>query len=193
MDEENKTVAKQRIYDILEKIAGEDSDLAVRINYCVPLSISIDPKDFKLYIEQNFKRSKFMMDLCIGKSLEKQYEDTGLEDEVLPGVCIDLTSDFKRDVYSCSERTRSLRHYYPQARYGVLLIAEDHIGVKRKTNLDSSKEIDFIEAIGNIIEYEDKLDHVLRSIVEAQLQSSKNLAQAIFGDGKLQSIRKTYS
>lgn len=183
MTEDKKLHAKNTLCKILDNIFVERKDLRVGMDYVVPVSFQLNPHSLQPYAVDAQKDNRYFVDFCIGKRVGE---------EILPGVCITVLNDISPSSRGVHNNAYAFKTLHRQARYGVLLFGMDHIPAD-VLNDEQLCYIDFIEALGHIFEHEDKLQHVLEKVIEAQLQSGDNISSALFGDSKIRSISKRYS
>jgi len=195
-DKEEYKIAKEKIYKTLQEIT-EEAGLDLRMDYLLPTQFQINPHTLELYASDYHKLDKFRLDFCIGKNLGEKHAKTGLGNEIIPHVCIDLLADFLHP--PGKDKSGCIKAYHPQARYGVLLFSADHINIRRHRSSEidpakffglNSNELDFIDAIGKIIDHPDKLSNHLKDILAEQDSLSNAMLNILSGGGIIRSFKK---
>lgn len=174
-------MTRNNINTALENIA-KDEGLCVRTKYFPPRDIRINPCNLKLFADNpDNLQDKRDVDYCIGKQLSDEI--------VVPRICIDVSISLNLgSVKKFSADAKIFKDMHPYLRYGILVYGRANL---EKDFLNAPLgRIDFVEAIGGIIEYPDKLEAQLNVLVKEQLAICDNLLNIIYGNGVIHSVKK---
>ena len=168
---ENKDCAKRVLLNVLETIV-KGEELIVVADYDPPVYYKLHPMSFK-----PVKHSVFgtKLDLCIGRKIT--------DDEVMPDVCIDIYQNTtSSNLSNASSRMNSLKSIWPHVQYGLLDFSASKLN-KELLNHNQRNyitSIDFIYALGDIIEHPDKLEHHLQDFIIEQVSNAGKYARVLY-------------
>ena len=173
--------ANKKIYVALGNVA-KDLDLKVMQSYQVTKELKIDSRTLALVpiIEEE---SSEKVEFCIGKPV-------AVSDEiVMPRVCIDTGYSLDKDnISSIIHKAEKFKYIHPYVRYGVLNFRAKELDWKLASK--PLGRIDFIEAVGELMDHPDKLEAHLQELIEQQVSVCENLLNVVEGGAPLRSIRR---
>ena len=172
--------ANKKIYTALSNIA-KDMGLTVKQQYYVSKELKVDPRTLKLLPAEENRAEK--VEFCIGKPVS-------ISDEVvMPRMCIDTGYSVNKDnLNNLIDKAEQFKRIHPYVRYGVLNFRATEL--EKELASAPLGRLDFIEAIGDFIEYTDKLEHYFHKLIEQQVSVCDNLLEIMEGDAPLRSIRR---
>jgi len=151
------------------------------MDYCPPDNIRINPCTLEIVAETPVNvADKYNINFCVGKQLS--------EDIVIPRVCIDLNDSASCEYLQKQDKIINLhKQANPYMRYGICTFRQ---GLNLQLIEEDIKNIDFIEALGTVIDYPDKLEHHLNDLIIEQVSICETLLRKMYDNGNIRSIRK---
>jgi hypothetical protein len=130
------------------------------------LTIQANPKDLKR------GQSAFETDLCVFEQVEG--------DVSLPRVVLEFKAGMStHDVLTYTAKARRHKHVYPYLRYGIVVGRESKVPRKFFIHNDA---LDFCLTAGAYATDERKLTTVLEELIAAEVEASRALERAAFGE-----------